>query len=148
MVLVDAAKGCATEPPDLSKYPVDFVVISFYKVCGVCVLKFHVKETTTFGCWCLFVFILFLWRYLAIQLDLELSSLEMVSIWFWKCIIFWNYYVICGLKGFSIYHVWSSSHIYLMAWYVFRIHLFFFYFLFYILLPILPESTTLHLQFG
>lgn len=50
MVLVDAAKGCATEPPDLSKYPVDFVVISFYKVCSVCVLKFHVKETTTFGC--------------------------------------------------------------------------------------------------
>ncbi|KAL4598330.1 hypothetical protein ACB092_11G052900 [Castanea dentata] len=34
MVLVDAAKGCATEPPDLSKYPVDFVVISFYKIFG------------------------------------------------------------------------------------------------------------------
>lgn len=32
MVLIDAAKGCATEPPDLSKYPADFVVISFYKV--------------------------------------------------------------------------------------------------------------------
>lgn len=33
-VLVDAAKGCATEPPDLSKYPADFVVISFYKLFG------------------------------------------------------------------------------------------------------------------
>lgn len=32
MVLVDAAKGCATQPPDLSKYPADFVVVSFYKV--------------------------------------------------------------------------------------------------------------------
>ena len=32
MVLIDAAKGCATKPPDLSKYPADFVVISFYKV--------------------------------------------------------------------------------------------------------------------
>ncbi|KAK9684105.1 hypothetical protein RND81_10G186600 [Saponaria officinalis] len=34
LVLIDAAKGCATEPPDLSKYPADFVVISFYKVFG------------------------------------------------------------------------------------------------------------------
>jgi molybdenum cofactor sulfurtransferase len=33
MVLIDAAKGCATEPLDLSKHPADFVVISFYKVC-------------------------------------------------------------------------------------------------------------------
>lgn len=32
MVLIDAAKGCVTQPPDLSKYPADFVVISFYKV--------------------------------------------------------------------------------------------------------------------
>lgn len=32
MVLIDAAKGCATAPPDLSLYPADFVVISFYKV--------------------------------------------------------------------------------------------------------------------
>lgn len=32
MVLIDAAKGCATKPPDLSKYQADFVVISFYKV--------------------------------------------------------------------------------------------------------------------
>lgn len=32
MVLIDAAKGCATEPPDLEKYPADFVVLSFYKV--------------------------------------------------------------------------------------------------------------------
>ncbi|KAK6934806.1 Molybdenum cofactor sulfurase, C-terminal, partial [Dillenia turbinata] len=34
MVLIDAAKGCATEPPDLSKYHADFVVISFYKLFG------------------------------------------------------------------------------------------------------------------
>ncbi|KAF5179121.1 Molybdenum cofactor sulfurase [Thalictrum thalictroides] len=34
MVLIDAAKGCATQPPDLSKYPADFVVISFYKIFG------------------------------------------------------------------------------------------------------------------
>lgn len=32
MVLIDAAKGAATKPPDLSQYPADFVVISFYKV--------------------------------------------------------------------------------------------------------------------
>lgn len=34
MVLIDAAKGCATEPPDLSKYKADFVVLSFYKLFG------------------------------------------------------------------------------------------------------------------
>ncbi|XP_062168774.1 molybdenum cofactor sulfurase isoform X2 [Alnus glutinosa] len=34
MVLIDAAKGCATEPLDLSKHPADFVVISFYKLFG------------------------------------------------------------------------------------------------------------------
>ncbi|KAI4315919.1 hypothetical protein L6164_023948 [Bauhinia variegata] len=34
MVLIDAAKGCATGPPDLSKYPADFVTISFYKIFG------------------------------------------------------------------------------------------------------------------
>lgn len=32
MVLIDAAKGCATDPPDLEKFPADFVVLSFYKV--------------------------------------------------------------------------------------------------------------------
>lgn len=32
MVLIDAAKGCATQPPDLSKFPADFIVLSFYKV--------------------------------------------------------------------------------------------------------------------
>lgn len=32
LVLIDAAKGCATEPPDLSRYPADFVALSFYKV--------------------------------------------------------------------------------------------------------------------
>lgn len=31
-VLVDAAKGCSTDPPDLARYPADFVVFSFYKV--------------------------------------------------------------------------------------------------------------------
>ncbi|GMG99326.1 hypothetical protein Nepgr_001166 [Nepenthes gracilis] len=34
LVLIDAAKGCATEPPDLSKYPADFIVMSFYKLFG------------------------------------------------------------------------------------------------------------------
>ncbi|KAJ8433037.1 hypothetical protein Cgig2_009137 [Carnegiea gigantea] len=34
LVLIDAAKGSATEPLDLSKYPADFVVISFYKMFG------------------------------------------------------------------------------------------------------------------
>ncbi|KAL0398999.1 UNVERIFIED_CONTAM: Molybdenum cofactor sulfurase [Sesamum radiatum] len=34
MVLIDAAKGSATSPPDLSKYKADFVVVSFYKLFG------------------------------------------------------------------------------------------------------------------
>ncbi|KAJ9562674.1 hypothetical protein OSB04_007834 [Centaurea solstitialis] len=34
MVLLDAAKGCSTDPPDLSKYKADFVAISFYKLFG------------------------------------------------------------------------------------------------------------------
>ncbi|KAG2679697.1 hypothetical protein I3760_11G063500 [Carya illinoinensis] len=34
MVLIDAAKGCATQTLDLSKHPADFVVISFYKLFG------------------------------------------------------------------------------------------------------------------
>lgn len=34
MVLIDAAKGCATEPPNLGVYPADFVVCSFYKIFG------------------------------------------------------------------------------------------------------------------
>uniref|UniRef100_A0A0D9WT43 Molybdenum cofactor sulfurase n=1 Tax=Leersia perrieri TaxID=77586 RepID=A0A0D9WT43_9ORYZ len=34
MVLIDAAKGCATEPPNLTMYPADFVVCSFYKIFG------------------------------------------------------------------------------------------------------------------
>ena len=48
MVLVDAAKGCATEPPNLSKYPVcwkfickklltlDVVIPQFDWLCNVC----------------------------------------------------------------------------------------------------------------
>lgn len=32
MVIIDAAKGSTTAPPDLSKYKADFVVVSFYKV--------------------------------------------------------------------------------------------------------------------
>lgn len=38
MVLVDAAKGSATDPPDLARYPADFVVFSFYKVYAVLIL--------------------------------------------------------------------------------------------------------------
>ncbi|XP_044504727.1 molybdenum cofactor sulfurase-like isoform X2 [Mangifera indica] len=34
MVLIDAAKGCVTQPPDVSKFPADFVVMSFYKIFG------------------------------------------------------------------------------------------------------------------
>ncbi|KAK6149517.1 hypothetical protein DH2020_017042 [Rehmannia glutinosa] len=34
VVLIDAAKGSATSPPDLSKYKADFVVVSFYKLFG------------------------------------------------------------------------------------------------------------------
>ncbi|CAL9107776.1 unnamed protein product [Musa textilis] len=34
MVLIDGAKGCATEPPDLARYPADFIVFSFYKIFG------------------------------------------------------------------------------------------------------------------
>ncbi|XP_010272263.1 PREDICTED: molybdenum cofactor sulfurase isoform X2 [Nelumbo nucifera] len=34
MVLIDAAKGCTTQPPDLASFPADFVVISFYKIFG------------------------------------------------------------------------------------------------------------------
>ncbi|KAF8658689.1 hypothetical protein HU200_059164 [Digitaria exilis] len=34
MVLIDAAKGCTTEPPNLTMYPADFVVCSFYKIFG------------------------------------------------------------------------------------------------------------------
>lgn len=34
MVLLDAAKGCGTAPPDLTRFPADFVAISFYKIFG------------------------------------------------------------------------------------------------------------------
>ncbi|EFJ25003.1 hypothetical protein SELMODRAFT_173762 [Selaginella moellendorffii] len=34
MVLLDAAKSAGTSPPDLSRYPADFVVVSFYKIFG------------------------------------------------------------------------------------------------------------------
>lgn len=33
-VLIDAAKGCATCPPDLTKHPADFVALSYYKIFG------------------------------------------------------------------------------------------------------------------
>lgn len=55
MVLIDAAKGSATEPPDLSQYPADFVVMSFYKVH---IFVWIVLETITFGYWflvCMFL---------------------------------------------------------------------------------------------
>jgi molybdenum cofactor sulfurtransferase len=35
MVLIDAAKGCTTEPLNLTVYSADFVVCSFYKVISV-----------------------------------------------------------------------------------------------------------------
>ena len=34
LILLDAAKGCATAPPDLMKNPVDFVALSYYKIFG------------------------------------------------------------------------------------------------------------------
>lgn len=34
LVLLDAAKGCSTGPPDLSHFPADFVVLSYYKIFG------------------------------------------------------------------------------------------------------------------
>ncbi|KXZ48630.1 hypothetical protein GPECTOR_26g533 [Gonium pectorale] len=34
LVLLDAAKACATAPPDLSAVPADFVVLSYYKIFG------------------------------------------------------------------------------------------------------------------
>ncbi|CAM6125359.1 unnamed protein product [Calypogeia fissa] len=34
LVLLDAAKGCSTAPPNLSRFPADFVAISFYKIFG------------------------------------------------------------------------------------------------------------------
>jgi len=33
-VLLDAAKSCATNPPNLSLYPADFVALSYYKIFG------------------------------------------------------------------------------------------------------------------
>lgn len=49
MVLVDAAKGCATQPPDLSKYPADFVVVSFYKVSLLICASFCFNSFTMFS---------------------------------------------------------------------------------------------------
>ncbi|KAG9439484.1 hypothetical protein H6P81_019649 [Aristolochia fimbriata] len=34
MVLIDAAKGCGTQPPDLTLFPADFAILSFYKMFG------------------------------------------------------------------------------------------------------------------
>lgn len=34
LVLLDAAKACATKPPNLSVIPADFVVLSYYKIFG------------------------------------------------------------------------------------------------------------------
>lgn len=33
-VLLDAAKGCVSCPPDLSRHPADFVALSYYKLFG------------------------------------------------------------------------------------------------------------------
>jgi selenocysteine lyase/cysteine desulfurase len=46
MVLIDAAKGCATEPPNLTVYPADFVVCSFYKVIHMHLLCFEMLGPT------------------------------------------------------------------------------------------------------
>ena len=46
--LINMAKGCGTlELQDLSKYLVNF--LSFSPISGMCVLKLHLWETTTFG---------------------------------------------------------------------------------------------------
>ena len=56
MVLLDAAKGCGTGPPDLTRYPADFVAISFYKVIihlnrnGQQSLSFNVIRKLCFVC--------------------------------------------------------------------------------------------------
>ncbi len=34
LVMLDAAKSCATGPPDLSQYPADMVALSYYKIFG------------------------------------------------------------------------------------------------------------------
>lgn len=79
MVLIDAAKGCVTQPPDLSKFPADFVVMSFYKVD-----LYTFKEKMNNNQKVLIVFLcIVLSRYLVIQLDLALSLYEMVSNKFW-----------------------------------------------------------------
>eukprot|EP00983_Pelagomonas_calceolata_P135325 1162143-Pelagomonas_calceolata.AAC.30 len=44
LVLLDAAKSCATSPPDLSRYPADFVAMSYYKVRSVVVILHHLHE--------------------------------------------------------------------------------------------------------
>ncbi|AAG10824.1 Similar to molybdopterin cofactor sulfurase [Arabidopsis thaliana] len=49
MVLIDAAKGCATLPPDLSEYPADFVVLSFYKLCKMVEFVWHLMNIILTG---------------------------------------------------------------------------------------------------
>lgn len=44
MVLIDAAKGCATQPPNLSEFPADFVVMSFYKMLPNCLKRLTLVE--------------------------------------------------------------------------------------------------------
>ena len=39
LVLLDATKGCSTCPPDLSRHPVDFVALSYYKIFGCVTLN-------------------------------------------------------------------------------------------------------------
>ncbi len=34
LVMLDAAKSCATSPPDLARHPVDLVALSYYKIIG------------------------------------------------------------------------------------------------------------------
>ncbi|KAK9150975.1 hypothetical protein Syun_009284 [Stephania yunnanensis] len=49
MVLIDAAKGSATEPPDLTSFPADFVVISFYKALLFSLLLGHIGYRSAYA---------------------------------------------------------------------------------------------------
>lgn len=73
MVLIDAAKGSATSPPDLSKYKADFVVVSFYKV----FMQDPWIKLSLFATYTITTFVPS--SYLATQLELELLLLEMVN---------------------------------------------------------------------
>ena len=77
MVLIDAAKGCTTEPPDLARFPADFVVFSFYKVYVTRVVASPLTPNCNITN-ALDSNYAFLFRYLVIQLGLELLLFELV----------------------------------------------------------------------